>query len=80
MFTIAVLTRTCREDRRSWRHLGFLPQSKETSSAKESLEFYHDCLMKLMAKIKLYQENLPLVDVYIDGVVERRKEIGRAHV
>ncbi len=59
LFTTAALNRESRENRRFWRHLGFIPSSKCMEDSKDSLEFYHQCLTVILRGLKAAQENPP---------------------
>eukprot|EP00980_Cylindrotheca_fusiformis_P005080 scaffold1076_cov81-Cylindrotheca_fusiformis.AAC.4 len=63
LFSLANFTQEKREDRRSWRHLGFVPSSdniKEKDS-ETSLQFYHNCLGAILAEVKEAQQNPPTI-------------------
>ena len=59
LFTTAALNRESRENRRFWRHLGFIPSFKSMEDSKDSLDFYHQCLTVILNGLKQAQENPP---------------------
>ena len=63
LFTVAALSRESRENRRFWRHLGFIPSSKTIEDSRESLEFYHKCLGYILTGLKQAQQTKPLIKV-----------------
>jgi len=63
LFTTAALNRESRENRRFWRHLGFIPSSKITEDSKESLQFYHKCLEVILGGLKMAQQNKPVLQI-----------------
>lgn len=63
LFTTAALSRESRENRRFWRHLGFIPSSKIAEDSKESLQFYHKCLEVILGGLKSAQLNKPLLQI-----------------
>jgi hypothetical protein len=68
LFTVASLTRETRENRQFWRHLGFIPSSKNIEDSKESLQFYHHCLSFILTGLKHAQQHKPTIRVkQIDG-------------
>jgi len=63
LFTTAALSRESRENRQFWRHLGFIPSSKTVEDSKEALQFYHQCLGRILTGLKDAQQLKPLVKV-----------------
>ncbi|KAG9289769.1 hypothetical protein G9A89_021702 [Geosiphon pyriformis] len=63
LFTTAAINRESRENRRFWRHLGFIPSSKSTEDSKESLHFYNLCLEVILSGLRLAQLNPPLLRI-----------------
>jgi hypothetical protein len=73
IFSFAVLSKEKREDRRSWRHLGFIPSTDHVEDKDSSLQFYHNTLSALLQDLKKAQANPPTVQVVIDGQTVARK-------
>lgn len=64
LFSLAAIPRQQRQNRRFWRHLGFIPQRKGDATADEtssSLQVYHDFLSYLLDGIRDAQRNPPTV-------------------
>lgn len=77
LFTTAALNRESRENRRFWRHLGFIPSSKNIEDSKDSLQFYHQCLGSILNGLKDAQHTLPCLRVKNSNGVTN---IMRAHL
>jgi hypothetical protein len=67
LFSLGVLSREKREDRRSWRHLGFIPSTDHMEDKDLTLQFYHNCLSVLLQDLKYAQANPPTIQVVKDG-------------
>ena len=63
LFTTTALNREARENRRFWRHLGFIPSSKNMEDSLDSLQFYHQCLGAILNGLKSSQLNPPLLRI-----------------
>ena len=63
LFTTAALNRESRENRRFWRHLGFIPSSKISEDSKDSLQFYHQCLEVILSGLKFAQQHPPILRI-----------------
>lgn len=59
LFTVAALDRETRENRRYWRHMGFIPSSKSIEDSKDSLQFYHHCMGAILSSFKQAQQTRP---------------------
>ena len=75
LFTTTALKRDSRENRRFWRHLGFVPSSKNIDDSKDSLQFYHQCLGVILNGLKLAQQAPPILRIKnkIDGTTQLLK-------
>jgi hypothetical protein len=73
LFSLAVLSKEKREERRSWRHLGFIPSTDQIDDQDSSLQFYHHTLGDVLMDLKKAQTNPPTVQLVIDGHTVSRK-------
>ncbi len=74
IFSRACIKRDKREDRKAWRHMGFLPSTKKIVEAKEKLHFYHRSLSVILEGLRVAQQKPPLVKITLaDGVVINRQ-------
>jgi hypothetical protein len=74
LFSLASLSREVREDRRSWRHLGFVPSTDHIEQEKGSnLQFYHNCLGFILQGLRAAQMDPPLVRLTQKGVTKEMK-------
>ena len=73
LFSLGVLSKEKREDRRSWRHLGFIPSTDKIEDKDSSLQVYHNTLAALLQDLKEAQANPPTVQVVKDGVTVAMK-------
>jgi len=74
IFSLACIKRDKREDRKAWRHMGFLPSTKKIVEAKEKLHFYHRSLSVILEGLCVAQQKPPLVKITLaDGVVINRQ-------
>ena len=63
LFSVANLTYQDRQNRRSWRHLGFLPSTGQTNDPVKTLQLYHDCLVSILCDLKYYQQHPPKINI-----------------
>ena len=74
IFSLACIKRDKREDRRAWRHMGFLPSTKSSLDAKEKLQSYHRSLSVILEGLRAAQQQPPLVKITLaDGVIINRR-------
>ena len=74
IFSLACIKRDKREDRKAWRHMGFVPSSKKILDAKEKLHFYHRSLAVILEGLRAAQQDPPLVRLTLsDGTVVNRR-------
>ena len=73
LFSLASLSREVREDRRSWRHLGFVPSTAHMEEKGSNLQFYHNCLRFILSGLRAAQMDPPLVRLTINGVTKEMK-------
>ena len=74
IFSLACIERDKREDRKAWRHMGFLPSTKKILDAKEKLQCYHRYLEVILEGLRAAQQHPPLVRITLsDGTVVNRR-------
>jgi hypothetical protein len=73
LFSLATLSREVREDRRSWRHLGFVPSTDHMEEKGSNLQFYHNCLGFILSGLRAAQTHPPLVRLTKNGVTKEMK-------
>jgi hypothetical protein len=74
IFSLGCIKRDKREDRKAWRHLGFLPSTKKIMDPKEKLHTYHRSLAVLLEGLHAAQQHPPLVRITLsDGAVINRR-------
>jgi hypothetical protein len=69
LFSLAAIKQEKREDRRSWRHLGFIPSTNHLKDKDSHLQAYHNCLGSILSGLKNAQEFPPTVRILRNGVV-----------
>ena len=63
MFSTAAIPREDRDKRQAWRHIGFIPSSKNLTKAVDKLQFHHDCLAVLLEGLRTAQIDPPLINI-----------------
>jgi Plavaka transposase len=63
IFSLGNIPREKRDNRRAWRHLGFVPSNKHLDKSLPKLEFYHNCLQVILQELKAAQREHPTVRI-----------------
>lgn len=63
IFSTAAIPRENRDKRQAWRHIGFIPSSKDLVKAVDKMQFHHDCLTVLLEGLQAAQHDPPLIKV-----------------
>jgi hypothetical protein len=69
LFSLAAIKQEKRENRRSWRHLGFIPSTDHIEDKESHLQVYHNYLGAIMTGLKEAQETPPTVRILRNGAV-----------
>jgi hypothetical protein len=69
IFSLGNIPREKRDNRRSWRHLGFVPSTKHIEKTLPRLQHYHNCLEAILLELKCAQANHPKVRIKRPGGV-----------
>ena len=78
IFSTGAISRENRDKRQAWRHIGFIPSSKNLIKAVDKLQFHHDCLAVLLDGLRAAQNNPPLIkikDKVTGAVVQKRARV-----
>jgi hypothetical protein len=77
IFSTAAIPRETRDKRQAWRHIGFVPSSKNLTKAVDKLQFHHDCLTVLLKGLKSAQTDPPLIKVKdrVTGAITQKRAV-----
>ena len=75
IFSTAAISRENRDKRQAWRHIGFIPSSKNLTRAIDKLQFHHDCLAVLLEGFRKAQTHPPIIAIKdkVTGLVVKKR-------